>query len=278
MTALSIPDIALNNGTRIPQLGFGTYKIDPAETERTVLEAFETGYRHIDTASFYRNEAGVGEAVRASGLPREDIFVTTKLWNTDQARPHEAFDESMGRLGLDYVDLYLIHWPQPMFGEALAAWRALGEIAESGRARAIGVSNFEIEHLEEIIDATGVVPAVNQIEVHPLHQRRELVQFCRDRGIAVEAWGPLSQGRSDVLERPAVVAAAEAHAKTPAQVVLRWHVQQDRIIFPKTSRRERLVENADIFDFVLSDAEMTAIDALDEQQNFGPNPREFDLR
>lgn len=278
MSALQIPNITLNDGREIPQLGLGVFKVEPGETERLVSEALEVGYRHIDTASYYRNEAEVGRAIAASGIDRDEIFVTTKLWNTDQPRPVEAFDESLDRLGLDRVDLFLIHWPQPERGEALGAWRSLIEIAESGRATSIGVSNFEIEHLQQLIDETGVVPAVDQIELHPLHQRRELADFCRAQGIAVEAWGPLSQGKSDLLERPEIAAAAEAHGKTPAQVVLRWHVQQQRIVFPKTSRRERLLENAAIFDFALSDAEVAAIDALDEQRGFGPDPRAFNDR
>ncbi|MFT4232504.1 MAG: aldo/keto reductase [Leucobacter sp.] len=285
MTALPIPSITLNRGVlggdgsvEIPQLGLGVFKVDPGETERLVSDALEVGYRHIDTASLYGNEAEVGRAIAASGIDRDEIFVTTKLWNTDQPRPREAFAESLDRLGLDRVDLFLIHWPQPERGEALGAWQALIEIAESGRASAIGVSNFEIDHLAELIDATGVVPAANQIELHPLHQRRELAAFCHERGIAVEAWGPLSQGKSDLLERPEVTATAEAHGKSPAQIVLRWHVQQQRIVFPKTARRERLLENAALFDFALSDTEMAAIDALDEQRNFGPDPREFNAR
>ena len=278
MTNLPSPNIELSNGVQVPQLGFGVYLVGADTAEQTVLDALETGYRHIDTAKLYGNEAEVGRAVRASGLPREDVFVTTKLWNNDQTRAAAAFDESLDRLGLDYVDLFLIHWPQPMFGEALGAWKELIKIGESGRARAVGVCNFEVPHLKELIDETGVVPAVNQIELHPLHQRRELVEFCRDNGIAVEAWGPLAQGKTDILERPEVVAAAAAHGKTPAQVVLRWHLQQDRIIFPKTSRRERMVENASLFDFELSAAEMAAIDALDEGKNMGPDPQVFDKR
>lgn len=278
MTDLNIPGITLHDGTTIPQLGLGVFKVDPGETERTVAEALAAGYRHIDTASFYGNEAEVGAAVRNSGIPREDIFVTTKLWNSDQSRPQAAFDESMEQLGLDYVDLYLIHWPQPMFGEALGAWKGLIEIAATGRAKSIGVSNFEIEHLEEIISATGVVPTVNQIELHPLHQRKELSAFCAEHGIKIEAWGPLSQGKSDLLERANLAEIAAAHGKTPAQIVLRWHVQQDRIIFPKTSRPERMIENAQLFDFELSSAEMDVIAAMDEQRNFGADPRTADFR
>ncbi|WP_427871182.1 aldo/keto reductase [Leucobacter luti] len=278
MTALDIPTIELNDGAKIPQLGLGVYLVEPGDTERVVSEALEAGYRHIDTAMIYENEREVGKAIAASGIPRDELFVTTKLWNTDQTRAPEAFAESLDKLGLERVDLYLIHWPQAMFGEALGAWRELIKIRESGRATSIGVSNFEIEDLQQIIDETGVVPAANQIELHPLHQRRELTGFCREQGIAIEAWGPLAQGKSDLLTRPEVIAAAEAHGKSPAQVLLRWHVQQGRIIFPKTTKRERLAENADIFDFALTDVEMAAIDAYEVGTNLGPDPRTFDVR
>ncbi|WP_336658528.1 aldo/keto reductase [Leucobacter sp. USHLN153] len=278
MTALPIPNIELQHGTQIPQLGVGVFLVEPSETESVVSTALEVGYRHIDTAAAYGNEAEVGRAIASSGLAREDVFVTTKLWNADQARAADAFQVSLDKLQLDRVDLYLIHWPQPMFGEALGAWKALVDIAASGRAAAIGVSNFEIDHLQQLIDETGVVPAVNQIELHPLHQRRELAEFCREHGIAIEAWGPLAQGKSDLFERPELLEIARAHGKTPAQIVLRWHVQQERIIFPKTTRRERLFENADLFDFALSDAEMSVIDGYEAGTNFGPDPRTFDAR
>ncbi|GAA2181083.1 aldo/keto reductase [Leucobacter tardus] len=278
MTVIPAPRIQLNDGQSIPQLGLGVFKVEAGEAERVTSDALEVGYRHIDTASFYGNEAEVGRAIAASGVARDEITVTTKLWNTDQTRAHEAFDESLERLGLESVDLYLIHWPQPMYGEALGAWRSLIEIVGSGRASSIGVSNFEIEHLQQLLEETGVVPAVNQIELHPMHQRRELVQFCREHDIAVEAWGPLSQGKSDLLERDAVVEAAAAHGKTPAQVVIRWHVQHGTIVFPKTSKRERMVENADVFDFALTDAEMAALDAYETGRGFGADPRTFDLR
>lgn len=278
MASLDIPSLKLHDGNTIPQLGVGVFLVDPADTERVVSEAFETGYRHIDTAMIYRNEAEVGAAIAKSGIPRDELFITTKLWNSDQTRGQEAFQESLDRLGLDRVDLYLIHWPQPMFGEALTAWRSLIEIAESGRATSIGVSNFEIEHLEEIISETGVVPTVNQIELHPLHQRRELVEYCNEKGIRVEAWGPLAQGKSDLFEQDVIANAAAAHGKSPAQIVLRWHVQQERIIFPKTTRAERLVENAQLFDFELTEAEMAGINALDQQHNFGSDPRTADFR
>lgn len=275
MSQLQIPNIELNDGRTIPQLGLGVFLISPEDAERVIGEAFELGYRHIDTAAVYGNEAEVGRAIAASGLAREEIFLTTKLASGDLERPFEAFDASLERLGLDRVDLYLIHWPLPMYGKALSAWKGLIDIRESGRATSIGVSNFEISDLQQLLDETGVVPAINQIEVHPLHQRRELIEFCTEHGIAVEAWGPLAQGKSDLFERPAITDAAAAHGRTPAQVVLRWHVQEGRIVFPKTLRRERLAENADVFDFELSEAEMAAIAGLDEGRNFGPDPRSY---
>lgn len=278
MTALQIPNLTLNSGKEIPQLGLGVFLVEPGEAQRVVSDALEVGYRHIDTARIYDNEAEVGAAIAASGIARDELFVTTKLWNSDQTRAADAFQESLDRLGLDRVDLYLIHWPQAMFGEALGAWKSLIEIAESGRATSIGVSNFEIEDLQRLLDETGAVPAVNQIELHPLHQRRELSEFCAEHGIRVEAWGPLAQGKSDLFERPELTGPAAAHGKSPAQVILRWHLQQGRIVFPKTLRRERMIENADLFDFELSAAETAAIDALDEQRNFGPDPRTFDAR
>lgn len=278
MTALSIPNITLNDGRQIPQLGLGVFLVEPGETERIVSEALEVGYRHIDTAKVYGNETEVGRAIEKSGIPRDELFITTKLWNSDQEDPQSAFNASMDRLGLERVDLYLIHWPMPEAGTALGAWKGLIDIAETGRATSIGVSNFEIRHLQQLLDETDVVPAINQIELHPLHQRLELREFCREYGIAVEAWGPLAQGKSDLLERAEIAEAAAAHGKTPAQVVLRWHVQHSTIIFPKTSRRERMIENAALFDFELTAAEMAAIDGLDEQHNFGPDPSTFHAR
>lgn len=275
MSNLNIPSLSLSSGTTIPQLGLGVFLLPPAETTALVGQALEAGYRHIDTARIYDNEAEVGKAVAESGIARDELFITTKLWNDDQTRAAEAFDASLDRLGLDYVDLYLIHWPVPSQGNALTAWQELIKIKESGRARAIGVSNFEIPHLTQLIDETGVVPAVNQIEMHPLHQRRELREFCLEKGIVLEAWGPLAQGKSNLLELPAITTAAAAHGKTPAQVVLRWHIQRDTVIFPKTSKAQRLRENAALFDFALTADEMAAIDALDEQHNFGPDPFTF---
>lgn len=275
MGELPVPFLELNDGNLIPQLGLGVWRLPAEDTERVVSDALELGYRHFDTARIYDNEAAVGRALAASGLPREELFVTTKLWNTDQEDPHGAFEASLDRLGLEKVDLYLVHWPVPERKTAVGAWRGLVEIVGSNQCDSIGVSNFEIAHLNELISETGVVPAVNQVELHPLHQRRELRAFCAQRGIAVEAWGPLSQGKSDLLERPETVAAATAHGKTPAQVVIRWHLQHGTIVFPKTSSRERLAENADVFDFELTSSEMAAIDAMDEQRNFGPDPASF---
>ena len=275
MGELPVPFLELNDGNLIPQLGLGVWRLPAEDTERVVSEALELGYRHFDTARIYDNEAAVGRALAASGVPREELFVTTKLWNSDQEDPHGAFEASLDRLGLEKVDLYLVHWPVPQRKTAVGAWRGLVEIVGSSQCDSIGVSNFEIAHLTELISETGVVPAVNQIELHPLHQRRELREFCAERGIAIEAWGPLSQGKSDLLERPETVAAGKAHGKTPAQVVIRWHLQHGTIVFPKTSSRERLAENADVFDFELTSAEMAAIDAMDEQRNFGPDPASF---
>lgn len=277
MTALPIPSIALNDGNQIPQVGLGVFKVEPGETERIVSEALEVGYRHIDTAYIYHNEAGVGRAIAHSGIPRDELFITTKLWNTDHEDPRSAFDKSIERLGLDRLDLYLIHWPMPMLGTALDAWRGLVQLVGAGLTESIGVSNFEVEHLRELHEETGVVPAVNQIELHPFHQRRDLRAYCQANGIAVEAWGPLAQGQSDVLRRPEVTNAAVAHSKSPAQVVLRWHVQQGTIVIPKTTRKKRMLENADLFDFSLTEAQMAAIGSLEAGQNFGPDPRTFDV-
>ena len=277
MTALPIPSIALNDGNQIPQVGLGVFKVEPGETERIVSEALEVGYRHIDTAFIYHNEEGVGRAIAQSGISRDELFITTKLWNTDHEDPRSAFDKSLERLGLDRLDLYLIHWPMPMLGTALDAWRGMVQLVGAGLTESIGVSNFEVEHLRELHEETGVVPAVNQIELHPFHQRRDLRAYCQANGIAVEAWGPRAQGQSDVLRRREVTNAAVAHSKSPAQVVLRWHVQQGTIVIPKTTRKKRLLENADLFDFSLTQAQMAAIGSLEAGQNFGPDPRTFDV-
>jgi 2,5-diketo-D-gluconate reductase A len=266
-----IPNITLNDGHTIPQLGYGVFKVPPAETERAVSEALEVGYRHIDTAAVYGNEEGVGAAISASGIPRDELFVTTKLWNDrhDGDEPDAAIAESLRKLGLDRVDLYLIHWPVPAQDRFQHAWERLIEIRHEGLARSIGVSNFLVPHLERIIDATGVVPAVDQIELHPAHQQRAVTEWARGRGIRIEAWGPLGQGKYDLFGAPAVAGAASAHGMSPAQVVIRWHLQKGHIVFPKSGRRARMEENIEVFDFVLSEEEMTAIDALDRPDGSG---------
>jgi 2,5-diketo-D-gluconate reductase A len=268
------PLLTLNNGTTIPQLGFGVFKVDPAETTRIVTDALEVGYRHIDTAAIYGNEEGVGQAIASSGIPREELFVTTKLWNDRQTDAEAAFEESLGKLGLDYVDLYLIHWPTPQKDTFVQAWQSLEKIYASGLAKAIGVSNFLVPHLEKLLANTDVVPAVNQIELHPAHQQPEVTAFSREHGIAIEAWGPLGQGKYPLFELPEVAGAAEAHGKTPAQVVIRWHLQTGNIVFPKSNRRERMAENFDVFDFELTADEVAAISALEREGRVSAHPDE----
>jgi 2,5-diketo-D-gluconate reductase A len=272
----SVPTLTLNDGHTIPQLGFGVFKVEPTETTRIVSDALEVGYRHIDTAAIYGNEEGVGKALATSGIDRSDLFVTTKLWNEKQGTQSalDAFDESLDKLGLDYVDLYLIHWPTPAKDTYVESWKTLAKIRESGRARSIGVSNFLVPHLERIISETDVVPAVNQIEVHPAGQQPEVAAFSRQHGIQIEAWGPLGQGKYPLLEEEVITAAAEAHGKTPAQVVIRWHLQSGNIVFPKSNRRERMAENFDVFDFELSNTELATITALERGGRVGGHPNE----
>lgn len=261
--ANAIPGVQLSDGFVIPQLGIGTYQLPNDEAEAIVAAGLELGYRHIDTASLYKNEEGVGKAVAASGLDRSDVWVTTKLWHTDHGDPLGGLRASLDRLQLDYVDLFLIHWPTPKLGTAWQAWEGLIEARELGLTRSIGVSNFEIEHLERIIGDTGATPSVNQIELHPHHQRRELVEYCKQRNIVIESWSPLAQGRKQLFADPAVADAAKAHGKSPAQIVLRWHLEKGFVVFPKTATASRLGENLDIFDFELTAAEIEAIDELE---------------
>jgi 2,5-diketo-D-gluconate reductase A len=260
----TIPSVDLGGDVTIPQLGLGVWQIPGDETERVVLEAFEAGYRHVDTATIYGNEDGVGRAVRSSGLPRDEVFVTTKLWNSDQGRERApgALAASLERLGLEYVDLYLIHWPEPGRDRYLETWEALLELQQEGLARAVGVSNFEVEHLERIIAATGVSPAVNQIELHPWRQQARLRAFGADARIATEAYSPLAQG-GDRLSDPVLTQIAEAHDKSVAQVILRWHLQLGNVVIPKSATPERIAQNADVFDFALSDADLARIPELD---------------
>jgi 2,5-diketo-D-gluconate reductase A len=262
---MTVPTIRLNDRYEIPQLGFGVYQVTE-DAERIVSEAIEAGYRHIDTAALYGNEVEVGRAIRASGIPREEFYVTTKLWNTDQGTQEafDAFDLSFEKLGLDYVDLYLIHWPQPELDRYVESWRALETIRSGGRVRSIGVSNFKIPELERLFAETDTVPVINQIKLHPGHAKVESRAFCAEHGIAVESWGPLGQGRVDLAAIPSIAAAASAHGVTPAQVVLRWHLQHGLVVIPKTVSKARMAENIDVFGFELGHDEMAAIDAIPE--------------
>ncbi|MFD1718916.1 aldo/keto reductase [Georgenia deserti] len=271
---MTVPTISLNDGNQIPQLGFGVFLVEPDEAERVVTDALEVGYRHIDTAAIYKNEEGVGRAIAASGIPRDELFVTTKLWNEDQGTEsaHAAIDRSLERLGLDYVDLYLIHWPSPTRGKYVESWKAMEQIKAAGKARSIGVSNFHQHHLDEVIEASDTVPAIDQIELHPKFAQTQLRSYGKDKGIAIEAWGPLGQGKYPLFELPEITSAAEAHGVTPAQVVIRWHLQHGIIVFPKTNSRERAQQNFDVFGFELTDAEMSAIDGLDDGTRVGADP------
>ncbi|MFI6507197.1 aldo/keto reductase [Streptosporangium sp. NPDC050855] len=267
--------ITLNNGVSMPRLGFGVFQIPPAETAKAVSTALETGYRSIDTAKVYGNEREVGEALASAGLPRDEVFVTTKLWNDDQGYDSTlaAFDASMQRLGLDRLDLYLIHWPTPARDRYLDTWRALEKLHADGRIRAVGVSNFQPAHLTRVIDETGLVPAVNQIELHPALQQAELRAFHDQHGIVTEAWSPLAQG--DVLDDPVITDIAGRYGKTPAQVVLRWHLDLGNVVIPKSVTPSRIRENFDLSDFSLTEEDMTRIAGLEKGTRIGPDPDEF---
>lgn len=275
------PVVKLNDGSIIPQIGLGVWKLrNGEEVRRVVGVALQSGYRLLDTAAVYGNEAGVGEAIRQSGTPRNEVFVTTKLWNSDQGYESalHAFDASLHRLGLDYVDLYLIHWPVPAADKYTDSWRALLEIKKSGRAKSVGVCNFGQEELERLINETGVVPAVNQIELHPRLQQTELRAYCAQKGIQVESWSPIGGGNSDLLSDPKLIRISKKYGKSPAQVVIRWHLQLGLVVIPKSVHDERIKENIDVFDFELDDDDMKMIASMDEGTRSGPDPSTFGVQ
>lgn len=271
------PRVTLNDGNSIPQVGLGVWQTPAEETERAVTAALQAGYRHIDTAAAYRNEAETGRGLANSGVPREDVFLVTKLWNSDQGYDSTltAFDASVERLGVDYLDLYLIHWPVPANNAYVDTFKAFAHLHDQGRIRSIGVSNFAPEHLTVLIDSTGIVPAVNQIEVHPLLPQHELRELHARLGIATEAWSPLGQG--SLLADPVITGIAERHGKTPAQVLIRWHIHLGNIVIPKSVNPERIVSNFDVFDFDLDESDMSAIASLQTDTRLGPDPRTFNF-
>ncbi|MEU3250706.1 aldo/keto reductase [Streptomyces sp. NPDC006997] len=271
-----VPPIILNNGVEMPQLGYGVWQVPDTDAEQAVGTALAAGYRSIDTAAAYGNEEGTGKALAASGIPREELFVTTKLWNTDHGYDAtlRAFDTSLRKLGLEYLDLYLIHWPMPSQGTYVDTYKAFEKLHADGLIRAIGVSNFLPEHLKRLIEETSVIPAVNQIELHPHLQQHASREYHAEQGIATEAWSPLGQGKG-LLEVPAIVAIARKHGRTPAQIVLRWHIQLGTVVIPKSVTPSRIKENIDVFDFSLDDEDLAAISALNEDRRIGPDPATF---
>jgi diketogulonate reductase-like aldo/keto reductase len=270
-----VPNVVLHDDVQIPQLGFGVFQVPPEDTAEVATRALQTGYRHIDTAAAYRNEAAVGQALRAAGLDRGEVFVTTKCFNDDHGyeQAKRALRASLDRLEMSFVDLYLIHWPVPAHDRYVETWRAFIELRDEGLTRSIGVSNFQPPHLERLIEETGVSPAVNQVELHPRFQQAGLRRLHAELGIVTEAWSPLAQG--EVLDDPTINEIANAHHKTPAQVVIRWHLQLGNVVIPKSVTPERIVENVDVFDFELTDDEMDAIEALDAGDRTGPDPDTF---
>ena len=275
----TVPTLPMNDGHAIPQLGFGVFQIPQDETQTAVTTALQEGYRLIDTAQGYRNEEGVGAALAASDVPREEVFITTKLTNSEQGydKTMAAFDASMAKLGLDVLDLFLIHWPQPMFDQYVDTWRAFEKLQADGRVRSIGVSNFQIEHLERLFAETSVVPAVNQVELHPQFPQAELRAFHAEHGILTESWGPIGQGKG-LLEDEHIQAVATKVGRTPAQVVLRWHLQLGLVVIPKSVTPSRIAENIALFDFELDDDDLAAIAQVDTGERLGADPNTFDRR
>jgi diketogulonate reductase-like aldo/keto reductase len=275
---MTVPDVRLNDGAMMPQLGYGVFQVSDEEAEHAVEVALRDGYRSIDTASAYGNEEGVGRALREAGLPREELFITTKLWNTDQGHDStlRSFDASMRRLGLDHLDLYLIHWPMPERDTYMDTWRAFERLKADGRVRSIGVSNFTVDDLRRVMNESDTVPAVNQIELHPYFQQDELRAFHREHGIHTEAWAPLGQGQG-LLDDPVLDRVARAHGRTPAQVVLRWHLQVGNVVIPKSVTPTRIAENIDVFGFDLDPDDMKAIGELDRGTRVGPDPATFNM-
>ncbi|GAA0703952.1 aldo/keto reductase [Kitasatospora atroaurantiaca] len=280
----TIPNVTLNNGTRIPQLGFGVWQVPDAEAATAVRTAVEAGYRSIDTAAIYENEAGTGQAIAEAGVPREELYITTKLWNSGtrdwsgqqgQDAVLRAFDESLAKLGLDYVDLYLIHWPRPMHGSFLNIWKAFEKLAANGRVRSVGVSNFGPEQLDVLLQESSVVPVLNQVELHPHFPQAELREYHAKHGIATEAWSPLGQGKS-LLSEPVLAKIAEKHGRTVAQVVLRWHLQSGIIAIPKSVTPSRIRENLDVAGFELDADDLAAIATVETGKRLGPDPQGFD--
>jgi len=270
-----VPNIRLNNGVDIPQFGFGVFQVPPDQTAQAVLQAFEAGYRHIDTAQLYRNEEGVGRGIADSGLPREEIFITTKLANAAHGFDSAIaeLETSLTKLGLDYIDLYLIHWPLPHLDRYVEAWKGFEKLLADGKARSIGVSNFTVAHLDRLAKETDTVPAVNQIELHPLFTQTEMRKYHAEHGIGTEAWAPIAQGA--VLGDPTLAKLAEKYGRSPAQVVLRWHVQIGNIVFPKSVNPDRMRENINVFDFELSGEDLAAVEGLNRDQRNGPDPDTF---
>lgn len=271
----TIPTLEMNDGRSIPQIGFGVWQVPDEIVTDATLSAFEAGYRHVDTAAVYENERGVGEAIARSGLLRDDLFITTKVWNTDHGydATMRAFDASIGLLGLDYVDLYLVHWPSPATGDYLATWKAVVALREQGRTRSVGVSNFHVPHLQHIIDEVGVVPVVDQVELQPWLPQAEIRDFNAGHGILTEAWSPLASG--ELLHDPLLGAIAAKHGKSTAQIMIRWHLQLGNVVLPKSVTASRIRENIDVFDFALDADDLASIGTLESGQRTGPNPDEF---